>query len=55
METEKKKNIKENILIEQELYMASDFLSTRDGEPVIEATVAGVTATDLEDGSSTSL
>jgi hypothetical protein len=54
METEEEENDEEHALIEQGLHMASDFLNTRDGEPAVEATLVGVTATDLEDGSSTS-
>jgi hypothetical protein len=58
VETEEDEDNKDT-LIEQGFRMASDFLSTRDGEPAIEAILAGETATakngaDLEDGSSTS-
>ena len=55
METGEEEDDEKDTLIEQELHMASDFLSTRNGEPATEAALAGVTATDLEDGSSTSL
>jgi hypothetical protein len=43
-------NNEEDVLIEQGLRTASDFLSTRDGEPAVEAILAGETATAAKDG-----